>query len=304
MPNVPQPINYNSPTALRAFLDERGIAARKIFGQNFLVAPDARRLLVDALELSGDCNVWEVGPGLGAVSGAILERGAKLAAFEVDRAFCTVLRELFSGNKNFTLVEGDAMKTVVQYARTFLQEAPPPTLLDAYLFGNLPYNISAVFLANLLEEGLLFKRIVITIQKELAERITAKSGSKNYCPLSVYFSFFYEAKTLGIFKSAYFYPVPNVDSTALRFALKANAAEQNFPREFFIVTRALFAQRRKTVLNNLSALLGTKFHVKENAAAAKALLAKSKIPEQSRAEQLEPEQFLALAMLVRELVEN
>ncbi len=109
-------INYDSPNELKAFLDERGIGMRKKFGQNFMINPRERSMLLDALELPAGARVWEAGAGLGAMTAGLLERGADVSAFEIDPAFARALREFFGDNSigsqgSFRLVEGDILKT-------------------------------------------------------------------------------------------------------------------------------------------------------------------------------------------------
>jgi 16S rRNA (adenine1518-N6/adenine1519-N6)-dimethyltransferase len=108
-------INYDSPMALKNFLDSKGMAMQKKFGQNFLIKSQARKQLVDNLKLEENTTVWEVGPGLGCMTTEIIERGGKLTAFEIDRGFASILREIFSGNEKFSIVEGDFLKTWKNY---------------------------------------------------------------------------------------------------------------------------------------------------------------------------------------------
>ena len=164
-------INYDSPVALKNFLDERGMAMQKKFGQNFLINSQARKLLVDSLKIDENTTVWEVGPGLGCMTSEIVERGAKLTAFEIDRGFASVLKEIFEGNQNFSIVEGDVLKTW----KNFYKENGLP---DRF-FGNLPYNVAAAIVADMISEGTRFPRAVITVQKEVAMRMAAKQNTES-----------------------------------------------------------------------------------------------------------------------------
>ena len=113
MPKLNHP-DYNSPAALKTFLENNSMAMQKKFGQNFLLNQNAREKLVDALEISEGTKVWEVGPGLGAMTEEILKRGAKLTVFEIDRGFANFIRQFFSEyieNGNLCVVEGDVLKT-------------------------------------------------------------------------------------------------------------------------------------------------------------------------------------------------
>jgi len=115
-------LNYNSPGALRAFLDERGLGARKRFGQNFLIDGRARERLLDALGCPPGSAVWEVGPGLGAITSGLLDRGMRVTAFEVDGGFAAALEEFFGGSVNFRLVRGDVLRTWPVVAGEYQQE--------------------------------------------------------------------------------------------------------------------------------------------------------------------------------------
>ena len=104
-------LDYDSPNALKAFLEERNLAMQKKFGQNFLINSRARKSLIDSLDIEEGTTVWEIGPGLGAMTSEILNRGAELTAFEIDHGFSAVLKELFADKTNFKLIEGDVLKT-------------------------------------------------------------------------------------------------------------------------------------------------------------------------------------------------
>jgi 16S rRNA (adenine1518-N6/adenine1519-N6)-dimethyltransferase len=285
--------DYNSPALLRAFLEERGLAPRKMFGQNFLVNPRARDLLLTALNReTGNTStagaaagaVWEIGPGLGAMTAGLLERGCRVTAFEIDKGYCAVLRELFGGSENFTLVEGDVLKTWVTAPR-----AP-------CLFGNLPYNISQLLMAEFIEQGLLFRRIVVTVQKEVAARFMAAPLSADYSPISILCSFYYTVTSIATLKGASFYPAPRVDSQALLFTLKNSDASLPSLHHSLLpaLLRGLFAQRRKTVANNLSRFLAER-GIMGSARRAQEALAAAGIPAKFRAEQIPPEGFVTLA---------
>jgi 16S rRNA (adenine1518-N6/adenine1519-N6)-dimethyltransferase len=219
---------------------------RKKFGQNFLVNPDARGDLLEALEISAGDEVWEIGPGLGAMTAGLLERGGKLTAFEIDPGFCKILKEMFGELENFRLIEGDAAKT--------WPAAEGGAEEELCLFGNLPYNAGASLLGDFIEKGRFFKRMVVTVQKEVADRMCAKPGSSGYSSFSVLCSSVYALKPLKVIKGASFYPVPRVDSRAVRLDLLP-PGERERPSLFYPLVRALFSSRRKTIKNSLSVFI-------------------------------------------------
>ena len=278
-------INYNSPSALKVFLEQEGLGMRKKFGQNFLINPQIRQSLVQALEAKDE--VWEIGPGLGAMTKLLLDRGLIVKAFEIDNGFIRILKNIFSHEKNFFLVEGDVIKT---------WKEQPPSRLKPFLLGNLPYNIAAVLIADLIENRQIFSRMVVTVQKEVALRMTARAGSPDYSSFSVLCASAYKVKPLMLISRESFYPQPNVDSMGV--LLESNGRDSN-PDIFFPLVRSLFASRRKTVKNNLSAFISSRIgefqqglKVQELCAA---LLKENTINEKERAENLELETFLSLA---------
>jgi len=279
--------NYNSPDDLRAFLDRNGMGMRKKFGQNFLINPAVRKALIEALEAQSGDSVWEIGAGLGAMTGPLLEEGLRVRAFEIDRGFTGILNEFFSANENFTLVEGDVLKT--------WPDQPPAD----YLLGNLPYNIAAALLAEFIVKRRFFRRMVVTVQREVAARMAAGAGTPDYSSFSVLCASVYHVKPLMIIKSASFYPRPNVDSQAVLMELRDGAADYQLPPCFNPLLRALFSSRRKTIKNNLAAFLASRRKLTEPALAA--ILAESRLDGRKRAETLSLEDFVTLAKVIENM---
>jgi 16S rRNA (adenine1518-N6/adenine1519-N6)-dimethyltransferase len=279
-------INYNSRGELRAFLEERGLGMRKKFGQNFLVNPAAREELLEALEISAGDEVWEIGPGLGAMTSGLLERGCRVTAFEVDPGFCKVLREFFGEPENFRLIEGDAAKTWRGERRDGEK--------DLYLLGNLPYNLGAFLLGDFIEKGRFFKRMVVTVQKEVAARMCAKPGSSGYSSFSALCSSVYTLKPLRVIKGASFYPVPRVDSRGVRLDLLPSG-ERERPPLFYPLIRALFSSRRKTIKNSLSAFIYSGILKEKAGGDAAEILRRSGLSGDRRPETLDIEEFTRLA---------
>jgi 16S rRNA (adenine1518-N6/adenine1519-N6)-dimethyltransferase len=261
---------------------------RKRFGQNFLINPDARGQLLGSLDIVPGDRVWEIGSGLGAMTFPLLKRGAVVAAFEIDKGFITVLREFFGGNPAFTLIEGDVLKT--------WRTAPP----GDYLFGNLPYTIGAVLLADFIEKNRFFRQMVVTVQKEVAQRMIAKPGSKNYSSFSVLCGSAYTITPLLVMKGASFYPEPRVDSQGVRLDLRTGRDPGGYPGYFKPLIRCLFASRRKTVKNNLENFAASAAGAGVNRAAlpgiCMAALKYAGIAPNERAERLAVDDFAALAL--------
>ncbi|MDR1867752.1 MAG: 16S rRNA (adenine(1518)-N(6)/adenine(1519)-N(6))-dimethyltransferase RsmA [Treponema sp.] len=277
-------INYNSPRELRGFLETHHLAMSKQFGQNFLVNKDARAKLLEALELKPGTDVWEIGPGLGAMTQGLLERGASVHAFEIDSGFCRILRSLFPDKQRFFLYEGDVFK---QY-----HSAPRAHLL----IGNLPYSIAAALLAEFIEQEYYFDRIVVTVQKEVADRMIARPCSHTYSAFSVLCASVYCVKRIAAVPARLFYPVPHVDSQGVQLDLRADFPV--YPRLFRPLVRGLFSVRRKTIKNSLRMFLNTQCITGD----AGIMLKQCAIVENTRAEQLSCEDFLRLAHCISSFI--
>lgn len=288
-PLIELSIPYDSPRELKAFLDAYGLGMRKQFGQNFLINPMARTTLIKALDIAQGDEVWEVGPGLGAMTVELLEQGATVQAFEIDPGFIGILKALFGAHPRFSLVEGDVLKTWRHAGG------------GAYLLGNLPYTIAARLLAVLIEENRLFTRMVVTVQREVALRMSAAPFSKDYSSFSVLCASAYIVTPLMVLKGASFYPAPHVDSQGVRLDLRTDVDPGAYPSCFKPLVRRLFSSRRKTLKNNLQSFLSSGIMKDEAKATAQDILDRCGISEDRRAETLRPEDFIALAGAVEEL---
>ena len=281
--------DYNSPLELKQFLDQNGFSMQKKFGQNFLVNADARKKLIDFLQIDENTSVWEVGPGLGAMTSEILERNAKLTAFEIDRGFASMVKQFFAEyeeNGKFFLIEGDVLKTWKNYLER--------TSLPDRFFGNLPYNIAATIIADTIENNIRFDRCVFTVQKEVAQRMTAKPSQDDYSSFSVLCQWAYDVKNIMDLAGGNFWPKPNVDSRAVLFTKKEDFPRCNNPKLFVKMQRALFSSRRKTVRNNLSQFLN-------NNDIAVECLNKADINIMKRAEVLTIDELLKLSDIINDL---
>ncbi|MCR5289876.1 MAG: 16S rRNA (adenine(1518)-N(6)/adenine(1519)-N(6))-dimethyltransferase RsmA [Treponema sp.] len=278
--------DYNSSAEIKAYLETNGMAMQKKFGQNFLLNETARIKLIDALDISDTSSVWEVGPGLGCMTAEILKRGAKLTAFEIDHGFASSIRDFFekeSQEQRFSVVEGDVLKTWKKECDTHG--------VPQRFFGNLPYNIAATIIGSTIENGILFDKAVVTVQKEVAQRMYAPSGSDDYSSFSVLCQWAYTIKPLMTLTGGNFWPKPNVDSMAVVLTKREDFPRCKNPLLFCKIQRSLFASRRKTVKNNLT----TYFSDSE---LAQTVLQKAGIDPLVRGEKLAIEDLLRLSDVV------
>lgn len=278
--------DYNSPAELKQILDLNGFSMQKKFGQNFLINEEARKRLIDALDINENSTVWEVGPGLGAMTSEILERGADLSVFEIDRGFASLISQFFkeyTDKDHFHLIEGDVLKN---WKKQFI-DVNKGKLPDRF-FGNLPYNIAATLIADTIENNVRFEKCVFTVQKEVAIRMAAKPGSEDYSSFSVLCQWAYDVKPLMDLGGGNFWPRPNVDSRAVLMTKKEDFPRCKNPQLFVKVQRALFSSRRKNVRNNLSNYL-------KNNDKALEYLKTANIDFTKRAEVLSIEELIRLA---------
>jgi 16S rRNA (adenine1518-N6/adenine1519-N6)-dimethyltransferase len=277
-------VNPDSPAEIRAVLKERGLALKKRWGQNFLVNRGARERLVSLLELKGSETVWEIGPGLGSMTGLLLEQAKEVRAFEVDRGLCRFLLETFAGTPAFKLVQGDFLES---WRNAVAEHGPPDRLL-----GNLPYRTASLMIGDLIEGGLRPRVCVVTVQRELASRMASGPGTKSYSSFSVLCQSSFHVIDRGDLQPGSFYPVPEVVSSIVELRPKSDAPDSRTLRVLSALCRGLFSSRRKTIRNNLgSGRLGPDVTAED----AESVLVAEGIDLGRRAEQLSPEIFLRLA---------
>lgn len=288
--------DYNSPSSLKAILDENALGMQKKFGQNFLINGAIRNQLTEALEISAGEKVWEVGPGLGAMTKGILEKGADLTVFEIDRGFIQLLKKYFGDCKNFKIIEGDVIKTLPD-------EAEKNGAAKKFL-SNLPYNIAAVLIASSIEKGIFFDKMAVTVQKEVGQRMSAEPGSRDYSSFSVLCSWAYEVKPLRTIPPAAFWPKPNVDSLSLVLTKRCGFVKCKNTVLFSQIVRSLFHSRRKTVKNNLLSWIKTQRLPKEKNEALQSVLVQAGLKENLRAENLTVNDFLKLTCLIDGIMER
>ncbi|AYE36449.1 16S rRNA (adenine(1518)-N(6)/adenine(1519)-N(6))-dimethyltransferase [Borrelia turcica IST7] len=230
-------INYNSINSIKTVLERKNIAPRKIWGQNYLINEHIREKIVDALEIKENEQIWEIGPGLGAMTVILLKKTNSLTAFEIDPKYSEILNEEFEKFENFKLIEGDFLKTYKGEKTTCNK-----------IFSNLPYNIASKVISTLIEDKIL-NEMVFTVQKELADRMIAKKGNKNYSSFTVLVqSHFNVIKIMDIDKKN-FYPIPKVKSSTLKLIPQKQEIKEF--KEFNKLVRTVFTSRRKKLKNTI-----------------------------------------------------
>ncbi|MBI4868837.1 MAG: ribosomal RNA small subunit methyltransferase A [Candidatus Wallbacteria bacterium] len=244
-----------------------------------MVDPNLARKLVEALEVRPGMPVLEIGPGTGVLTARLLEAGATVWAIEKDKRLASLLEEKFGGEARFRLVRGDALEAEPEFCGA---ERP------VRLISNLPYSVTTPLLLRIVFWGLPLERIVVTVQKEVADRIVSKGG-REYGRLSVLIGLYGRSRKLFDLPPQAFKPRPNVRSAAL--LVEPDPGRPGLARGSFLerVVKAAFSERRKQMAKLVAATLG------QERSAVVASMADCGIAETARAEEVGPSQFLALA---------
>ncbi|MBU0986591.1 MAG: ribosomal RNA small subunit methyltransferase A [Proteobacteria bacterium] len=270
----------------RTLLAAQNIRPKKELGQNFLADPSTATMIVGRSVISPEDIVLEIGAGLGALTIPVARIAQKVYAVEIDPRIIDILKTQLLANhiSNVVIVDRNILKIDIQA----LVESPRRKIV---VMGNLPYNISSQVLVRLIKSRNIISRAVLMFQKELAQRITAHSGCKDYGRLTVMMQYCADTKRIAEVNAALFFPKPKVDSQLLEFrfktALKYTADDETF---FFSVIKAAFGNRRKTLKN---ALATSELNI--DAATAQNVLERSGINPVRRAETLEVEEFVRLS---------
>lgn len=219
----------------------------KGLGQNFVIDSNVCQRIVRQVEISSEDIVLEIGPGLGSLSLAILEMAVPLIAIEIDQRLAKQLPQTVSAhspNSNLTVINQDALS---------VKELPMhPTVLIA----NLPYNVSVPVLLNLLERFPTLREGVVMVQAEVADRLAAKPGGKDFGVPSLKASWWADLNLAGAVSRSIFWPVPNVDSKLVYFRRHQPLGDENLRLRVFALIDAAFSQRRKMIRSSMSKVLG------------------------------------------------
>ncbi|MEH7197702.1 16S rRNA (adenine(1518)-N(6)/adenine(1519)-N(6))-dimethyltransferase RsmA [Priestia megaterium] len=237
-----------TPNRTKEILKKYGFTFKKSLGQNFLIDTNILHRIVDHAGITEETGAIEIGPGIGALTEQLAKRAKKVLAFEIDQRLLPILADTLSPYPNAKVIHQDVLKADLK--GTLEQEFE--NIEDLMVVANLPYYVTTPILMKLLEEQIPVRGIVVMLQKEVADRIAAKPGTKEYGSLSIAIQYYTEAETVMIVPKTVFNPQPNVDSAVIRLLRRPKPAVEVHDEAFFFqVVRASFGQRRKTILNNL-----------------------------------------------------
>jgi 16S rRNA (adenine1518-N6/adenine1519-N6)-dimethyltransferase len=280
-------IEVGTPKRTKEIIAKYGFSFKKSLGQNFLIDQNILNNIVAAAELDETKGALEIGPGIGALTQRLAQAAGKVTAVEIDNRLIPILKEVLADQEHTTVIHGDVLKLDLKQ----LLEEQFAGVSGVSVVANLPYYVTTPILMKLLEERLPLEHIVVMIQKEVAERMAAKPGGKEYGSLSVAVQYYCVPKLVCTVPHTVFIPQPNVDSAVIKLSLRDKPAV-DVPDEdhFFRVVQASFAQRRKTLANNLTAFVG-----KERREALTEMLHKNDIDPIRRGETLSLEEFARIS---------
>lgn len=251
----------------------------KSLGQNFLVDKRAIERIVDALSPATNETIIEIGPGQGALTASLLERAGRLVAVEFDRNLIPLLEDKFGSKENFALVQSDALAT------DFCEIIRPAT--NARVVANLPYNIATAILERLIEQRRCVTEMVLMLQKEVVDRLTAPPGSKDRGFLSVLVEAYCATEKLFDVGPGSFRPAPKIWSSVVRLLPRPEVSAGVKNEKLLLqVVSAGFSQRRKTILNNLRSAPSPLQEIVKSHGGASIVLCQAEVALKRRAETL------------------
>lgn len=281
-----------SPKRTNEILKRNQLKLKKSLGQNFLVDQNILHKIVGAAELDATKGALEIGPGIGALTQQLAKQAGRVVAVEIDQRLLPILAETLEPFPNASVIHGDVLKVDLRalFAEHFAG------LDGVSVVANLPYYITTPIIMKLLEDKLPLENIVVMIQKEVADRMAAKPGGKDYGSLSIAVQYYCEPEVVTIVPQTVFIPQPNVDSAVIRLRVRKQPPVQTEDEAFFFeVVQASFVQRRKTLYNNLSA----RFFTKETKPQLEGILTACGIEPSRRGETLSMDEYARLSDALR-----
>ena len=274
----------------RYILKKYNIKANKRLGQNFLINDNVIESIVKAAEVTEENLIIEIGPGLGTLTSKLLEKAGKVIAVELDKNMIKILEDRFKLYKNFYLINEDILKIDLKE----LIASNLNNLKKVKIVANLPYYITTPIIMKLLEDKLAIDSITVMVQKEVADRITARPGDKLSGAITYSVNYYAEAEKVILVGKESFIPSPEVDSEVIKLnILKEPPVKVENEETFFKIIKASFMQRRKTLQNAL-----TNSGIVADKEAIRKIFDKMKLKPDIRGEKLTIEEFARLANLI------
>ena len=238
-----------TPIRTRAIMERYGFNFKKGFGQNFLIDTNVLDNIADAAGITSEDTVLEIGPGFGSLTQTVAERAKKVISLEIDTKLIPILNETLADYNNIEIINKDVLKCDIDELSREKNDGKPFKVV-----ANLPYYITTPIIMDMLEKHSAVTSMTVMVQKEVAERMSAKPSTKDYGAITVLCQYYTEPSIVANVPASLFVPPPKVDSAVLKLkVLDKPSVEVKDEGVFFRVVKAAFSQRRKTLLNCLSA---------------------------------------------------
>lgn len=281
--------SLTSPKVVKDILKRHGFEFSKGLGQNFLIDGNILDKIINGADICGDDFILEVGPGIGTLTRALSNRAAKVVAVEIDDRLFPILDETLEGYENVHVIHGDILDIDIHGIVEHYFDGHPFKVV-----ANLPYYITSPIIMSFLEGDLPYTDMVVMIQREVADRIVAYPGTKDYGALTVAVQYYTEPNIIVKVPASVFMPPPKVDSAMVRLTRRDHLPlDEREAKLFFQVVKAAFSKRRKTLLNALSSYsfkedMGDKDDIRK-------ILEGCEIDPSRRGETLSVDEFVSLA---------
>lgn len=277
-----------TPSKTKQILEKHRFSFKKSLGQNFIIDTNILKRMIEEAGIDKSCNVIEIGPGIGSLTEQLAIYANKVISFEIDERLRPILSSTLKDYANVNIIYEDILKANInQIIQDHFEENE-----HIRVVANLPYYITTPILMKLLQANLPISSITVMIQKEVAERMSASSGTKAYGSLSIAVQYYTEAKVTMDVPKTVFIPQPNVTSSVLHLSLRENPPVSVQNEElFFSIVRASFQQRRKTLRNNLKSYFKEQYNNDE----LNAIFDQAHIDSSRRGESLSLDEFARLA---------
>lgn len=264
-------------------LNKHNFKFNKAYGQNFIFDKNFLRSIVEDIE--NDSNILEIGPGAGTLTSILCEKAKHIACFEIDKNLKPILEENLQNFSNYEIIWGDILKFTMEEIESYFDS-------QYEMVANLPYYITTPIIFKFLENATKLKSMTIMVQYEVAERLVAKAGTKEYGAITPAIDYRANAKIIKKVNRNMFTPAPNVDSAIVRIDFVKNKFDISDTKVLDDTIKAVFAMRRKTIENNL------KSYFKLSGDIIKEILEKANISPSLRGEKLTTEELVKLSNII------
>ncbi len=300
----------HTKSMLKVLFEERGVRVKKQWGQNFLIDQNLLQFIVKTAALSRDDIVLEIGAGTGSLTRLIAKEAGHVFAVELDRKLFEILNDTLKEYNNVTTINKDILKSkhyinteILDVLFDYIKNVSLSDTSHVKVISNLPYYVSTPIIIDLLQEVLPIKTMILMLQRETTNRMTAQPGTKNYGVLSVMVKLYADVKVLKKLPPDVFWPVPNVDSSIVSLTVDRNryACRIRDYKSFKNIIHAIYVSRRKTILNSLLSLClgrGRKDGSKEMRNDLVAILGQVGIRLESRGEELGIDALIDLSNMI------